>query len=132
MRRYRPASDPEHLTTLQVADTWITQLAFAKWKWIATAGQHCASNYFLKPPYHLIRVVDEIEGYLAYSSSDGAIGLIKVTQEVHEIKDTAMFTPRYKIALRVERVEEDVFAAAGPMGVTALKWVWGEQHEVCS
>jgi hypothetical protein len=88
----------------------------------------------MKPPYHLIHVVDELQGYLAYSTSDGAIGLVKVTQELHEIKeDTAAFTPRYKIVLRVEHVEEDVFAAeraAGPTGVTALKWAGSVQHEV--
>jgi len=129
--RYRLASDPEHLTTLQVADTWITHIAFAKWKWIN--NDPCTSNPF--PGYHLIHVVDELEGYLAYSTSDGAIGLVKVTQELHEIKeDIAAYTPRYKIALRVECVEEDVFAAeraAIPMGITALKWVGGGiQHEV--
>ena len=91
-------------------------------------------NYSIKPPYYLIHVVDELQGYLAYSTSDGAIGLVKVTQELHEIKgDTAAFTARYKIALRVELVEEDVFAAeraAGPTGVTALKWAGGVKHEV--
>jgi hypothetical protein len=46
----------------------------------------------------------------------------------------ATFTPRHKIVHLVERVEEDVFAAeraAGPTGVTALKWAGSVQHEVC-
>lgn len=46
----------------------------------------------------------------------------------------AAFTPRHKIVHLVERVEEDVFAAeraAGPTGVTALKWAGSVQHEVC-
>lgn len=91
-------------------------------------------NYSTKLPYHLIHVIDELQGYLAYSTSDGAIGLVKVTQELHEIKeDTAAFTPRHKIVLRLERMEEDVFAAeraAGPTGVTALKWAGSVKHEV--
>ncbi|KIM44974.1 hypothetical protein M413DRAFT_442941 [Hebeloma cylindrosporum] len=113
--RYRPGSDPEHLTTLQVADTWITHIAFARWKGIdAEAGQ----------PH-------EVQGRLAYSTSDGAIGLVKITQKLHEIKEeTATFTPRYKVALQAEHVEEDIFAAAIPMGITALKWVGvGARHE---
>jgi len=91
-------------------------------------------NYSTKLPYHLIHIIDELQGYLAYSTSDGAIGLVKVTQELHEIKeDTAAFTPRHKIVLRLERMEEDVFAAeraAGPTGVTALKWAGSVKHEV--
>lgn len=119
LRRYRPALDPEHLATLQVADTWITHITFAKWKRNDTdpVGYRCASYYSLNPPYHLIHDIDEIEEYLAYSTSHGAIGLVKVMQELHEIKeDTATFTRRYEIVLRVECVEEDLFSAeqAGP------------------
>jgi len=83
-------------------------------------------------PIHLIHVVDELEGHLAYATSDGAIGLVKVTQVLCEVEEEAAFTPRYQIELHVEHVEEDVFRAASPTGVTALKWIVGGQHEVHS
>lgn len=74
-------------------------------------------NSFLNLPAissNRIHLVDEVEGYLTYSTSDGGVGLVKVTQELDEDTITT-FTSKYKLALRVECVEKDVFALAADL-----------------
>ncbi|EDR10144.1 uncharacterized protein LACBIDRAFT_318182 [Laccaria bicolor S238N-H82] len=99
--RYHAHKEIEHIHTISVADRWITQLAPSAWS-LASPGV--------------------CEGYIAYGSADGSVGLIKITQVLQETDGEFHFAQNFVLEVTVERGPELLF---GPdkTGITALIWV---------
>ncbi|KAF8154505.1 transcription factor IIIC subunit delta N-term-domain-containing protein [Crassisporium funariophilum] len=100
--RYRKDDSPEMVRSLSVADKWITHLAFSSWTLVQPG---------------------ECKGYLAYGTSDGTVGLVKISQALQEDTENFSFVQQYDIKMDLEHVSGMVHAPRTSMGNTALRWV---------
>ncbi|KAF8625045.1 hypothetical protein AX15_005586 [Amanita polypyramis BW_CC] len=88
---------------LDVGDKWVTHIAITSWK-TTTQGQ--------------------CESYLAYGTADGAIGVVKIRQQLSELPSLSqLFESReHGITLTVEELPLLVYEP-DQSGVTALQWI---------
>ncbi|KAJ3511250.1 hypothetical protein NLJ89_g4210 [Agrocybe chaxingu] len=100
--RYRKGEEPEYVGTLSVAEVWITHVALAGWN-------------IVEPGHY--------EGQLAYGTSDGTVGLVKITQKLRLVDDRFSFVPRYTIETTFEQEDELVYGPQGNKGMTSMRWV---------
>ncbi|KAF5309828.1 hypothetical protein D9619_010322 [Psilocybe cf. subviscida] len=101
--RYAHGAAPEIISTLSVSDYWITHTAFTGWKPI-TPGK--------------------CEGLLAYATSRGAVGLVKITQTAAAVKGARTYGPTYTITAQFAPEKTPVYGAEARAGVTALQWAF--------
>ncbi|KAF9465990.1 putative zinc-finger of transcription factor IIIC complex-domain-containing protein [Collybia nuda] len=99
--RYRSDQTIEHLQTLPVYDKWITHLSFSPWTSVEPGT---------------------CEGYLAYATSDGAVGIIKVTQKVIKSPVSPQITPQIELRLN-HHSNHQLLYEADKRAVTALSWI---------
>lgn len=100
--RSRNGELPEQVASLSVADIWITHLAFSTWNLVQSGW---------------------CEGYLAYGTSDGSIGLVKISQTLLE-EDCFSFVPEYIIKLDLDHQRSQmVYDSQNLAGITALRWI---------
>ncbi|KAJ6568281.1 transcription factor IIIC subunit delta N-term-domain-containing protein [Mycena vulgaris] len=90
----------EHVASVEVADQWITHVAFSPWT--ALTGGECKSR-------------------LAYGTSDGLVGLTSITQSLHSAPSASGFSLDYTIQTRVEKFGPAIFQSDNT-GITALSW----------
>ncbi|KDR79253.1 hypothetical protein GALMADRAFT_93153 [Galerina marginata CBS 339.88] len=103
--RHKKGADPAPVGLLSVADRWITHLAFSRWELVRPG---------------------ECEGYLAFSVSDGSVGLVKVKQTLREESNEALgfaFTPGYEVEVELEHCPSVVSSPESRAAVTAMRWV---------
>ncbi|KAF8962108.1 transcription factor IIIC subunit delta N-term-domain-containing protein [Flammula alnicola] len=99
--RYRNGA-AHRVASLSVSDQWITHIAFSAW------------NYG-KPGIY--------EGYLAYGTADGSVGLVKIAQTLQVNEETFSFTPKYDIDVKLEHGEDLIYGPETLAGITALRWI---------
>ncbi|KAF9042996.1 putative zinc-finger of transcription factor IIIC complex-domain-containing protein [Panaeolus papilionaceus] len=100
--RYKEGSNPEVVYAQDVSDFWITHIAFSGW----TLPQEGIS-----------------QGYLAYGTSEGEVGLIKVREAIHMDMKNFTFGPQYDIQSTFEKSTDLAIESEIKAGVTALEWV---------
>lgn len=63
------------------------------------------------------------EGYLAYGTSDGSVGLVKISQTLLE-EDGFSFVPKYNIKVDLVHYRSQmVYESQNLAGITALRWI---------
>ncbi|KAF9025353.1 hypothetical protein BDZ89DRAFT_953917 [Hymenopellis radicata] len=92
----------QHMKTLQVADTWLTHLSFSPWT-VINSG-FC-------------------ESWLAYNSSDGSVGLVKLQFMGKFEESSPVLGSDYAIESSFGNPTNDIFATKDECGTTALNWV---------
>lgn len=97
-----------HIWTLRVSEEWVTHLAFSSW---AHEGDlQCG-------------------GLLAYSTSDGSVGLVKIRLMAQlAAKECGTFEPEYTIDTAFEGTQGLFSANQG--GTTALEWITSHEKMV--
>ncbi|PPQ73141.1 hypothetical protein CVT24_009134 [Panaeolus cyanescens] len=100
--RYKEGSNPEIVYGLDVSEFWITHMAFSGWN-LPQAGIS--------------------QGYLAYGTSEGEVGLINITESIHMDLKNFTFGPQYDIQSTFEKTPDLVIESEVKAGVTALEWV---------
>jgi len=72
------------------------------------------------------------EGYLAYGTSDGSIGLVRITQILLE-EDNFSFVPKYNVKLDLDHHHSQmVYDSQNLAGTTAMRWINIAGRNVCS
>jgi hypothetical protein len=72
------------------------------------------------------------EGYLAYGTSDGSIGLVKISQTLLE-EDSFSFVPKYNVKVDlVHQRSQMVYESQHLAGITTLRWIEIAGRNVCS
>ncbi|KAF9004682.1 transcription factor IIIC subunit delta N-term-domain-containing protein [Cyathus striatus] len=99
--RYNSKQTLDHVLTLSVAEKWISHVAFTEWK-------------VVEPGI--------CEGYVAYGTSDGAVGRIKVTQALHESPSSYPFDPTISIKMSAEQVDEPI-SEPDKYALTGIRWI---------
>ncbi|KAJ7780218.1 transcription factor IIIC subunit delta N-term-domain-containing protein [Mycena maculata] len=90
----------EHVTTVEVADQWITHLALSPW---TSQGGECETT-------------------LACGAADGSVSLVKIVQILTSESSPAGFSRGYTIRTRVEKLNLAIFQPDNT-GITALRWI---------
>lgn len=62
------------------------------------------------------------QAYLAFGSSDGGVGLIKIIQSAHPKSFASSFEPEYSIQTLFE-IQDNHLYEADKCGITALEWL---------
>lgn len=63
------------------------------------------------------------EGYLAYGTSDGSVGLVKMSQTLLE-EEGFSFVPKYNVKVDlVHHRSQMVYESQDLAGITALRWI---------
>ncbi|PBK65899.1 hypothetical protein ARMSODRAFT_960807 [Armillaria solidipes] len=102
------AGSLHHIRTLRVSEKWVTHLAFSSW---AHEGDF------------------QCGGQLAYSTSDGSIGLVKVHLMAQlAAKDCGTFEPEYIVDTAFEAAQGLFSANQG--GTTALEWITSHERMI--
>ncbi|KAJ7065359.1 transcription factor IIIC subunit delta N-term-domain-containing protein [Mycena amicta] len=101
-------SSLEHVATVEVADEWITHLAFSAWKTVKK-GESRAS--------------------LTYGTTSGAVGVVNITQNLYSTSPSLSFCPAYNIETRIEKTQGLVFESI-KTGITALACIQPRGHPV--
>lgn len=116
--RYRADQTMQIVESLQVAEQWITWITFSSW----TLVKPGTCNLALSLSILLTHSLSLGEGFLSYGTSDGSVGLVKVTQSFPDSSDswdnlqsgllpTITFDSSIGIICRPDRA-----------GITALTW----------
>ena len=80
---------------------------------------------YLAQGFLTIKILSQFpgEGYLAYGTSDGSVGLVKISQTLLE-EDGFSFVPEYKVKVDlVHDRSQMVYESQNLAGITALRWV---------
>ncbi|KAK0457870.1 transcription factor IIIC subunit delta N-term-domain-containing protein [Desarmillaria tabescens] len=97
-----------HIGTLRVSEKWVTHLAFSSW--VYEGDSQCG-------------------GLLAYSTSDGSVGLIKIHLMAQlAAKDCGTFEPEYVVDTAFEAAQGIFSADQG--GTTALEWITSQEKMI--
>lgn len=97
-----------HIRTVRVSKKWVTHLAFSSW--MHEGDFQCS-------------------GLLAYSTSDGSVGLAKIhLMAQNATKDFGTFNPEYIVDTAFE-VTEGIFSA-DQGGTTALEWITSQERMI--
>ncbi|KAF7309454.1 hypothetical protein MIND_00316200 [Mycena indigotica] len=97
----------EHISTVQVADEWITHLAFSPWN---------------TPEKGESRVT------LIYGTTSGTVGCVRITQTLRPISPSLSLCLTYTIETSVHKIER-LFESV-KVGITALACVQPRRHSV--
>jgi len=87
-------------------------------------------RYFTRPLYiHNIRfakihysLLTLGEGYLAYGTSHGSVGLVKITQKLEE-KVEFSFSPQYTVQTTYDIASSLIYGSERKSGITAMRWI---------
>nr|GAT56547.1 predicted protein [Mycena chlorophos] len=101
-------SSLHHVSTVEVADEWVTHVAFSPWK---------------------TRKKGESQAALIYGTTSGAVGAVKITQILVLVTPALGFCPMYNIETRVEKSEHLLFPPV-KAGITALACIHPQRHAV--
>ena len=117
--RYGTGESPEQVASLSVADTWITHLAFSTWDSVHPG--YCKISRVGILTIKILSISGE--GYLAYGTSDGSVGLVKISQALLE-EDGFSFVPKYNVKVDlVHHRSQMVYESQNLAGITAMKWI---------
>ncbi|KAF7289099.1 hypothetical protein HMN09_01358100 [Mycena chlorophos] len=101
-------SSLHHVSTVEVADEWVTHVAFSPWK---------------------TRKKGESQAALIYGTTSGAVGAVKITQILVLVTPALGFCPMYNIETRVDKSEHLLFPPV-KAGITALACIHPQRHAV--
>ncbi|EGN93775.1 hypothetical protein SERLA73DRAFT_172058 [Serpula lacrymans var. lacrymans S7.3] len=93
--------DVSRIETIQLSERWITHLAWSPWS--------------LEHP-------GQCESYLAYSTDDGGVGLVRVTQSLQLSPSTSKFGAEFMVNVTCEIISPKV-CEADKRSITDLAWI---------
>lgn len=104
---------------MKTADNWITHLALSSWNLvdIYSCVSLCTDVLYVR----LTKPVHSGEAHLAFGTSDGSIGLVKILQFL-KVTSVSTFGPDYTLDILYELQAQKTFEA-DKRGITALTWI---------